>query len=208
MERPLDALHSRKEEEKRLPWARTYFCFASGRWIVLRLWFVVALIGRSSHPASGSWLSVFAPWYVILPLSYLVDLWMDRCRIAHEVATCTLEQTVPPSAFLFFLKYIPYSVFVAAALVFVGLLHRHLVAGVPGWAVVFSPVYVIATVVLLTVLIGGFVCYRLIPDFEDIQRRMGGDGSPTAVVIDRELDWLRRFGYILGPLQRHVAHSP
>jgi hypothetical protein len=200
------------EEDRRLPWAKAYFTLVSLRYIVLRLLLVVVLILKNSSHPEMPWFAVFAPIYIILTFSLFVDLHMDRYKAAHEIAMYTLEQAPPPSSFVIFIKYIPYSISVLITLTFVGLLHSHLTTGTPSWFLVFTPIYIVAIIALLAIALGGFMCYRLIPDFEEIRRQM--QDSPSAVVIegqsvvvDRELEWLRRFGYILGPFQCHISHN-
>lgn len=192
-----------------------YLAYLVLRWSVLRVSLVALLIFKcSSYAIPSSWTAVFLPVYLILPSALVIDYFVDRGDTILALEAYDAEHGPPPTL-MFKIKFVLYSLLVGLVLVSTGLLNVRLASGAPGWGVVFAPVYLVASLVLLVVVIGGLLLYRLIPDFsaggagagqsgEDLTEIIVDGRSPASIIIASELEWLRRFGYILGPFQRRI----
>jgi hypothetical protein len=172
----------------------------------VRLGFIVFLCLKNGSVPGIPWTVVFLPFYVMLPTSIYIDYRIDCAALQRHAAT--YDETAAPSAILLYLKYIPYSVGVCFFLIFVGILNLKLDGRDFGWTVVFLPIYIVSVIGLIVVALGGFILYQMIPDFDEIKRQMTEDATGTRAdeAVQGELDWLRRFGYILGPFQHRIRH--
>lgn len=183
--------------DRLIPFARTYFAFTCIRWRFMRLSFILLLLFKLSSWFNLSWTIIMMPLYII-PLSSLYTDWCaDKWKATHARTILAEDQNFLPPNGIFFLKYIPYGGIVFVCLLFLALLNYRLNGGDLAWGWIFFPVYLVGFLLLLAVLLGSYLGYSLIPDKQTMQDQMVG-------VVEGELGWLRRFGYILGPFQHRI----
>lgn len=181
-----------------------YLCYLSLRWCVMRVLFVDLVIFKLGLLSRLPWAVVFAPLYLILTSSLIIDYKMDKRRLPYEEARFTPDQYDNTNnnrgpKVMFKTKYALYTILVTVLMTSLLLLNLRLGLGRPNWTVTLLPVYICSVLFLLVVGILGLIAYALVPS----QSQLSPDEELSEIIVDGEpphsLSWFRKAGYVFGP---------